>query len=233
MRARNNYADKRQISYCAYCRGETGTRDHVPSKVFLDKPYPENLPLVFACYDCNQSFSLDEEYVACLIECAKSNSLEIDKLERDYIKTIFQRKPALLKRIQDASECINDILSIKIEEERLSNVLSKLVKGHLLFEFNFPINDEQIEITYFPLNILKEEERTLFDEKTAIELTKMPEVGCRACENLYIINEQIICLTWNIVQSGLYRYIVGYNNSSYIVRIVIGEYFACEAFIDD
>lgn len=57
-----NYGDIRQIQTCVYSGGGTETRDHVPSKVLLEKPYPENLPIVPACDTCNQSFSSDEEY---------------------------------------------------------------------------------------------------------------------------------------------------------------------------
>lgn len=66
MDPRHLFVDKRLTGICVYCGGEPSTRDHVPSKVFLDEPYPENnLPVVPACETCNNSFSLDEE-VCCL-----------------------------------------------------------------------------------------------------------------------------------------------------------------------
>ena len=55
----NDNADKRQTAFCAYCHGEHGTSEHVPSKVFLDKPYPKDLPVIFTCKDCNNEFSSD------------------------------------------------------------------------------------------------------------------------------------------------------------------------------
>ena len=64
MLQRRDYSDKRQRNYCTYCRNELGTRDHVPSKVFLEKPYPDNLPVVPCCQKCNEGFSLDEQYLA-------------------------------------------------------------------------------------------------------------------------------------------------------------------------
>jgi len=65
---------------CVYCGGaEPSTRDHVPPKVFLDEPYPPGLPVVGACEGCNLGFSLDEQYLACLIGCvmcgAAANSI--------------------------------------------------------------------------------------------------------------------------------------------------------------
>lgn len=38
------------------------TRDHVPSRAFLDRPFPPNLPVVECCRRCNNGFSLDERH---------------------------------------------------------------------------------------------------------------------------------------------------------------------------
>lgn len=49
---------------CCYCGYWADTVYHVPSKVFLNKPYPDNLPVVSCCKNCNEEFAFDEEYVA-------------------------------------------------------------------------------------------------------------------------------------------------------------------------
>ena len=77
------FSDSRLEGYCAYCGDITNTRDHVPSKILLDEPYPENLPVVPACSKCNQGFSLDEEYLACLIECIIVGSTKPRDVKRD------------------------------------------------------------------------------------------------------------------------------------------------------
>jgi hypothetical protein len=38
------------------------TRDHVPPKLLLAKPYPKDLPTVPSCADCNRSFQANDEY---------------------------------------------------------------------------------------------------------------------------------------------------------------------------
>ena len=43
------------------------SRDHVPSKVLLRQPYPENLPVVEICSRCNSGFAKEEEYVAAFV----------------------------------------------------------------------------------------------------------------------------------------------------------------------
>ena len=62
------YGDTRLNHFCAFCGCPTETEDHVPSRCFLDKPHPQDLPVIPCCYKCNHDFSLDEEYVSCMID---------------------------------------------------------------------------------------------------------------------------------------------------------------------
>src|SRR5688572_19077945 len=97
-----NYADDRLVNGCIYCGGPEETRDHVPSRVLLDPPLPENLPVVAACSFCNSSFSQDEEYFACLIESVISGTTEPDLMRRPGVANILRRAPALRARIEAA-----------------------------------------------------------------------------------------------------------------------------------
>lgn len=48
---------------CVYCGvAPSETADHVPPKLFLSLPYPENLLTVPSCWACNKSFQADDEY---------------------------------------------------------------------------------------------------------------------------------------------------------------------------
>ena len=52
---------KNRIHYCIYCGSIADTREHVPSKVFLNKPISDDeLPTLPACQKCNNGFSSDE-----------------------------------------------------------------------------------------------------------------------------------------------------------------------------
>jgi hypothetical protein len=62
------YGDRRNKGFCVHCGGPDETDDHVPSKVLLDEPYPENLIVCSSCLSCNNALSIDETYLACLIE---------------------------------------------------------------------------------------------------------------------------------------------------------------------
>src|SRR3972149_4322214 len=98
MEQLTNFGDKRTLAFCAFCGGKTGTRDHCPSRVFLDEPYPENLPIVPACSSCNAGFSADEEYLACFVSCVIAGSTDPEAMAREKTKRILKEKPLLRAR---------------------------------------------------------------------------------------------------------------------------------------
>lgn len=49
MQQLENFGDQRQVAWCGYCGGRPETFGEVPSRAFLDEPYPDNLPNVPAC----------------------------------------------------------------------------------------------------------------------------------------------------------------------------------------
>ena len=94
------HSDDRLDEFCLYCGiRNPDTDDHVPSKVLLDEPFPDHLHLVRACLECNNGFSFDEEYFACLIECIICGTTDIEKLNRERIKSILTRKTNLKTQI--------------------------------------------------------------------------------------------------------------------------------------
>lgn len=61
--------NKRFDSICIYCRTNiANSREHLPSRIFLDTPYTEEYSVVPACKKCNGSFSTDEVYVSSFID---------------------------------------------------------------------------------------------------------------------------------------------------------------------
>lgn len=217
-----NLGDIRQTAFCAYCGGGTETRDHVPSKVFLDEPYPENLPVVPACQACNNSFSMDEEYVACLVEYVLAGS--VDMINREKIKRILQRKPALVAILGQAREenLFGDI-SFKVDIGRVRNVILKLGRGHAAYELNEPQLDEPSAMSFMPLSILAEEDRERFE--TPPQSPIWPEVGSRAMQRL-VVDKPGTSL-WLIAQPGRYRYLASVGDGI-VIRVVLSEYLGCE-----
>src|SRR5690348_7164381 len=109
MRQVPNYGDKRVLAFCTFCGGETGTRDHCPSRVLLDEPFPANLPVVPACAACNTSFSADEEYLACLISSVLAGSTDPDAAPRAKTRRLLATKPALRARIEQARRSMGEM----------------------------------------------------------------------------------------------------------------------------
>lgn len=221
----NNYADERQTSLCAYC-GEFKTkltRDHTPSKVFLNKPYPENLYIVPACLTCNNNFSFDEEYVAYWIEIAiyKLHKIRTDRYDK-MIRAI-ERTPRLKTKFLQTTLFDKDDLR-PIEESRLKNVLYKLASGHILFHQNNPKYENPISINWFLLESLGKKDRSRFEQEPYAEI--YPEVGSRTILNIDHLGN--LYYPWVIFQEKVYRYLVADIKNSQIVKIVFSEFLACE-----
>ena len=218
MKQIRNLGDERQSAMCAYCGDRTTTRDHVPSRILLDEPYPENLPVVPACETCNQGFSQDEEYVACLIECAINGTADISKLTRRKIIRILSTKLSLTQRLNSAhfSE------GFRVEEERIENVILKLGRGHSLYELNEPHFEQPESVEYAVISELSDEKLFAFENPPTPSL--VPEVGSRGMQRFIV---GLPYLEWVIVQPGRYRYLAFVDGRS-IVRAVLSEFLAIQ-----
>src|SRR5665647_14265 len=84
--------DKNKINYCVYCGECASTREHIPSKIFLDEPYPDSLPTVPACFQCNNELSNDEEYVGSYIEVLSRNIFQNYKSRKKVNKALDHNK---------------------------------------------------------------------------------------------------------------------------------------------
>lgn len=100
MDPKHLFVDERLKGSCVYCGGPPETVDHVPSRVFLDDPLPENLPVVEACRECNGGFSLDEEYLACLLECVMTGTSDIEGFAREKVRRSLSRNRRLTAQLR-------------------------------------------------------------------------------------------------------------------------------------
>lgn len=224
MKQLSTYGDERQLAFCAFCGGETGTRDHCPSRVLLDEPYPENLSVVPACSDCNASFSDDEEYLACLISCVMVGSTDPSAMPRKKTRRILAEKPALRARIEQSRIESNAGVTFKPEHERVSAVLTKLAQGHALYELHEPCARPPDEIVFRPLVTMNKAERHEFEDPEPAGIAGWPEVGSRAMQRL-LEGHDMVAGGWVMVQPGRYRFHASPGNGVEI-RIVIHEYLA-------
>lgn len=229
MDPRQLFPDTRLTGVCVYCGGHSETRDHVPSRVFLDDPLPENLPVVKACTKCNQGFSVDEEYLACLLECVLSGSVDIKSLKRDKVKRILNAKPQLATMLNESQSITEDgTILWTPDEKRVLNVILKLARGHVDYELSTPRLDEPLRIGYSPFVCMSVSNRSKFEHVDSGELGGWPEIGSRAFHracNAEPYAEEVG--PWISVQDNRYRYSVD-QHGGVLVRMVLAEYLACE-----
>lgn len=234
----NNYADSRLIRGCIYCGASADTRDHVPSKCLLEAPYPTNLPVVGCCDTCNQDFSIDEEYLVCLIESARCGSTDPANIARPSVARKMEKSSALRKRIEDSWIIVDGISGFVPEMERVQHVMLKLARGHAAFELSQICNETPDHFWCGALSSLPRENQDTFHSAHFQEM--LGEVGSRNQQRLMVIqmnmpspngemkNVGMLVNDWVDVQDNNYRYIAIDDMGVIIIRIVIAEFYACE-----
>jgi hypothetical protein len=233
-----DYADSRLINGCIYCGGREETRDHVPSRVFLDAPLPTNLPIVPACWACNNGFSRDEEYLACLIESVIAGSTNPDHIKRPRVADILRRNPALRSRIEAGKRGADGQIAFDIDRARIENVVLKLARGHAAYELSSSCRQEPSTLSWWPVSLMSEKERDSYEASHVTPL--LGEIGSRRMQRLLVTQVtlessmgqsstlRLLVNDWIEVQDGRYRYLAADEAGAVRIKIVIGEYLACD-----
>ena len=229
MDPRQLFADERLLGGCVFCGCEPDTRDHVPSKTLLDDPLPNNLPIVDSCEACNQSFSLDEEYMACFLEAVLCGTTNPEYLRREKVRRTLTHNANLGARIEASKTVYGNGRMVWIPElDRVSNVVLKLARGHAAYELSLPQLEKPSTVHIQPFETLSVGERSEFESAGSGELRGWPEIGSRAffraCGAAPYANTEG---PWIVVQPNRYRYSVD-QPGGVVVRIVVGEYLACQ-----
>lgn len=228
------FVDERQKGRCVHCGGRIAaletSRDHVPSKSLLRKPYPANLPVVVVCKSCNAGFALDEEYLTAFLGSVLAGSTDPDRQSNPKAGRILRRNEKLRARIERAkteSETLfgETRLVWKPEEDRINRVILKNARGHAFFEFGEPMLDAPAHIWAAPLESLTPEQLAEFEN---VDMGPgWPEVGSRMMTR--VITGQDLSRGWVVVQDGVYRYAIA-QAGVMLVRAVLCEYLAAEVY---
>lgn len=219
MRPLSTFGDSRTGAACAFCGRASATRDHVPSRVLLDQPFPSDFPVIGACQPCNNRFSIDEEYLACLVECVLTGSTDPARVGRPKVARILEGAPALRQRLEAACIVGGNGCEFAVEHARVARVLVKLAIGHVLHELHEVASDAPSEVWFHPLVLLDDETRNAFESVDAPIV--WPEVGSRAMQRMAAGE-----YGWLEVQPGRYRFLATVGGSTRI-RMVLSEYLAC------
>lgn len=220
------YGDRRNKGFCVHCGGPNETDDHVPSKVLLDEPYPKNLMVCPSCLSCNNDLSLDEIYLACLLECVLAGEADPTKLLRPKIANVLAHNKPLLERLRKARSEGSGGPIWSVENDRVKKVVLKLGRGHTAYEYNEPRLEEPDYVSFKPLLAMRESEREAFERSEEEILAGWPEVGTRAMQRLLVVGTDVFREDWLVVQDGNYRFRVS-EEDGLTVKIVLREYLAC------
>lgn len=225
------FIDERLLGVCSYCGGIPESRDHVPSRVLLDKPYPENLPVVESCIKCNSGFSKDEEYLACFVECVKEGGTTLDTISRPSIRKTLKSKPLLKQRIENSKRLdAQENIIWEPELDRIRKVILKLAQGHMTYELGVQHLDSPSIINIVPLHVMTNEAACDFLSSSDHADYLCPEIGSRAFIGLFKDIPSGYG-RWYQVQDGLYKYMVGQSSGDW-VRLIISDYLACSVLWD-
>jgi len=223
------FADDRLLAGCVYCGGvESLTRDHVPSKVLLDEPFPDNLPVVPACDACNQSFSSDELYFACVLESVVSGG-ELSRM-RPRIARRLKDMPDLRARVEASRvRSADGRLIHQVEVQRVRSVLLKLARGHVAYELSEPHAEDPAHVRFSPIEDWTDSEMKAFITPPTSQAAQVwPEIGSRAFILRAAGNPAVASASWFVVQHGRYQYMAEVGRAGTLVRMLIRDYLAAE-----
>lgn len=230
----NEFVDRRQKAWCIHCGDRIDavetSRDHVPSKSLLLKPYPPNLPVITICKACNSSFSQDEEYLVAFLGAVLSGSTDPAHQFIPSAKRIFSDAGRLSDRInREKQEQLlllgGSLVYWKSELARIENVAVKNARGHVFYEYGEPMLIDPQSVWVAPLSSLSKECREEFERVGVSNV--FPEVGSRMMTRM--LTGQDLDEAWVVVQDNVYRYALA-PCEGMLVRIVLYEYLAVEIY---
>jgi hypothetical protein len=175
------------IRRCIYCGNPETSREHVPTRCLLEKPFPPNLITVPSCLSCNQAFSLDEEYFLAVLSQIGTSHLLTNKIqEGGCVDRMLSRKPLLDDRITRSLKPSGNRVYLEPELERINRVIQKIATGLYYQRYGFPISLDQIQaMGVFPYNI---------EDKRPAGII------------LASHSEKFVSKRWHLIQRGVFRY---------------------------
>lgn len=226
MRQWPDEGDTRNKGFCAHCGGPEQSRDHNPSKIFLDDPLPDNLPVAASCQACNAGFSDDEEYVACLMECVIAGHVEPARLARASVAKTLSGNQRLRREILAARREEDGAVVWDPNAERLQRIAIKLARGLVDFELNEPQLHAPDGVGIVPLILMSDDARRIFEGEPG-GFALWPELGSRAFHRVLLGRDDDFVNGWIVVQRDRFRYRVTQEDGMR-VRMVLREHLALE-----
>ncbi len=133
------YLQQLPPAVCVYCHGIASSRDHIVARTILARPLPQSLPTVPSCADCNNRFSIDEQYFSAVLGMVgRTPEIEARVKEGADIYRTLERSPRLDNRLISSVFCIPELGAppiLQVEEKRIVPILQKIAFGLFLAKF--------------------------------------------------------------------------------------------------
>jgi len=229
---------------CVFCGEASDTREHSPSKVFLNKPLPTNLQTVPSCMKCNNSFSDDELYSVVFLkklmsllnyykstveDCERQNSKQGKVAVNDaclFLENSIHRNARLEKIIQKLSitHAVSDLFD-GYYQESIYKLAMQISYNFLPFMSENDIHDNNFDGPMYFNGIMPEMGSSFYDKILVLE-TILQSMGDGLPKKM-----MIPMLDWTEVQLDTYRYICYPDDNDIIVKIVIYEFLFISVII--
>lgn len=203
-------------NYCLYCGEKADSREHLPSKAFLNRPYPDELSIIPACSKCNNGYSDDERYVSRFLDELRNEIFGLQKNAKSKVNILSYE----IVRCEDE-------VHYSFDESKIINIITKLAKGHAGYIFDYLSFGAKIDVWYeFIFNMDKQQ----IDEYNNIIIMDdlAYEIGSRANNVVIGQNESYLIFNWNIVQENNYRFFTSISDNDVMIKIVIDELLYAE-----
>ena len=134
---------------CIFCGETADTREHVFAKCFFEKPYPKNMMTVPTCHNCNQSFSLDEQYLLYLIEYLRSIEENFGDPVNELAERTYRHCHCLEKRMLSSLKIDNkNNVYFQIEAKRINRVVLKIASCLIFLKKNVVVPIGQLHCSW-------------------------------------------------------------------------------------
>jgi hypothetical protein len=134
---------------CVFCGIAVGsTRDHIPPKTLFSSPRPPNLITVPSCHECNLGTSKDDMYFRDCLVFGQETSSPVAKAqigesvlrsfrmpERKGYCQSFMNNVVNIDLVSNGGIYLGKANALKIREDRLVNIASKIVQGLFFHEY--------------------------------------------------------------------------------------------------
>lgn len=216
---------------CIYCGGIADTREHCPSKMLVSELGEINLPVLPACFSCNNGFSEDELFFKTYIDYVKIWHSGYSLPESSDVQNSIEKES--LSQVKKFIETKGSA-----QNERVKRILIKLAIGHATYELSedlsFGHGWKASLVQYLVKSMVDKESWNLLQKPVEVRTEPLPEIGSRQYTDIMIIDEcsstssfqNHAFLMWQDIKEGIYSYIA-YNTDyeGIVVKLIIGDIF--------